>query len=63
MAAGGVIGMATATVAGFYVLPFLAGAYVAGHCILITGRIVREEKLYKDIETRVVKILEKSDAL
>jgi len=31
MATGGTIGMATATAAGFYVLPLSACAYVAAH--------------------------------
>jgi hypothetical protein len=63
MIATSIIGIATATVGAFFVFPLFAGAFVAGQCMLHTGRLTREEKLFKDIEGRIAKILEKSDAV
>jgi len=55
------VGIATAASAGLFIAPFLAGAAIAGGCMSVTSQISREEKLYKDIEARIAKILEKSD--
>lgn len=62
MVASSIIGLATAGVAAFFVMPLLGGALIAGACMSQTGRLSREERLYKDIEARVSKILEKADA-
>jgi hypothetical protein len=61
MVASSIIGLATAATGIFFVLPLIAGAVIAGASMSHTGRIGREERLYKDIETRISKILEESD--
>jgi hypothetical protein len=62
MVASSIIGLATAGVAAFFVIPLLGGALIAGACMSQTGRLGREERLYKDIEAKVSKILENANA-
>jgi hypothetical protein len=58
MVASSIIGLATAATGVFFVLPLIGGAIIAGTCMFHTGRISREERLYKNIETRISRILE-----
>lgn len=62
MIASSIIGIGAGAVAAFFVIPIAAGAAVALVCIGATGRISKEERLYKDIEVRVGKIMDQSEA-
>jgi hypothetical protein len=58
--AASLVGIATAATGGLFAVPLVVGALIAGGCMSETGPISQEEKLYKDIEARIAKILEKS---
>ena len=61
MMGGSIIALGTAATAAFFVLPMMIGGLLAGACLLHTGRLSREEKIYKDIEARLSKMVEDTD--
>jgi hypothetical protein len=58
---GSLIAMATAPAASLFAIPALAGAVIAIGCVSQMGYTARREKLYRDIEARIAKVLEMSD--